>query len=83
MNIGLGSLSFSSSFPAGAWALSAARVKKSTARLTKKRLVMASLEVNARVVAICACWGGLSGDSAQAVVRPVTARSFDPVKFGC
>jgi hypothetical protein len=55
MNIGLGSLSFSSSFPAGAWALSAARVKKSNARLTKKRFVMGNLEVNARVVAICAC----------------------------
>jgi hypothetical protein len=54
MNIGFGSLSFSSSFPAGAWALSAARVRKSNARLAKKRFVMESLEENARVVSICA-----------------------------
>ena len=53
MNIGFGSLSFSSSFPAGAWAVSAARVRKSNARLAKKRFVMESLEATARVLSIC------------------------------
>src|SRR4029453_9456878 len=50
MNIGFGSLSFSSSFPAGAWACSAARVRKSNARLAKKRFVMENLDGNAHGV---------------------------------
>jgi hypothetical protein len=44
---------------------------------------MESLEVDARVVAICACEGGLSGDSTQSVARLATALSFDMVEFCC
>ena len=47
MNIGLGSFSFSSSFPAGAWAPSAARVKNTNAELAKNDLIMEILERNA------------------------------------
>jgi hypothetical protein len=44
---------------------------------------MESLEVKARVVAICAGDGGLSRDFTQAFDRPAIARSFDTAKFGC